>query len=80
MYFEIKTDAISLNVKISNSPAQAPTLNSEIEDMVEQRRKINEVFVQKFDSNSPHVAHLRHNEEKYIEVLKCFLSKVMAKK
>ena len=80
MYFEIKTGAISSNGQTSNSPAQAPTLNSEIEDMVEQRRKINEVFVQKFDSNSPHVAHLRHNEEKYIEVLKCFLSKVMVKK
>ena len=57
-----------------------PNLNSDVDDMVEQRRKINEVFVQKFDSNSPHVAHLRHNQEKYIEVLKCFLFTVMVKK
>ena len=52
------------------------TFNSDIDELVEQRRKINQVFVQKFDSNSPHVSHLRHNEEKYKEVLKCFLSKV----
>ena len=71
---------MSSNGQTSISPTLAPTLNSEIDDMVEQRRKMNEVIVQKFHSNSPHVAHLRHNEEKYIEVLKCFLSKVMAKK
>ena len=74
----IKTDATCSNSQTSNSPG--PTLNSDVDDMVEQRRKINEVFVQKFDSNSPHVAHLRHNQEKYIEVLKCFLFTVMVKK
>ena len=52
------------------------TFYSDVDELVEQRRKINRIFVQKFGSNSPHVSHLRHNEEKYKEVLKCFLSKV----
>ena len=37
---------------------------------------MNEVFVQKFGSDSPHVAHLRHNKSKYIEALYSFLKKV----
>jgi len=33
---------------------------------------MNKVFVQKFGSQSPHVAHLRHDEEKYTETINRF--------
>ena len=54
-------------------------LSLDVDDLVEHRRKINHVSVQKFDSNSQHVAHLRHNPEKYTEALKLFLIKVTDK-
>jgi len=44
----------------------------DIDDLVVRRKKMNKVFVQKFGSQSPHVAHLRHDEEKYTETINRF--------
>ena len=50
----------------------APNPFLDIDDLVVRRKKMNKVFVQKFGSQSPHVAHLRHDEEKYTETINRF--------
>jgi molybdopterin biosynthesis enzyme len=44
----------------------------DVDHLVARRKKMNKVFVQKFGSQSPHVAHLRHDEEKYTETINRF--------
>ena len=46
--------------------------NLDVDHLVVRRKKMNKVFVQKFGSESPHVAHLRHDEEKYTETINRF--------
>ena len=52
----------------------------DVDELVVRRKKMNKVFVQKFGSLSPHVAHLRHDEDKYIEVIKRFFKLAIGRK
>ena len=64
----------------SRSVTMNQKIFSDLDELVEHRRKINHVSVQKFDSNSQHVAHLRHNAEKYTEALKLFFDEIIDNK